>query len=85
MKFILDPLTIINLLLSATILIFGLLGYKKSKHKLPLYVGISFGLFGVSHLVTLLGFKQVLAVVLLIIRMAAYLIIIFALKQAAFK
>jgi len=85
MAFIWDPITAVNLVLSIIILVLGYWGYKKSKDKIPLYIGIAFGLFGVSHIATLLDFKQSLESVLIIIRTLAYLIVIYAVYTVAFK
>ncbi|MCZ7357544.1 MAG: hypothetical protein O8C66_12420 [Candidatus Methanoperedens sp.] len=83
MVFIWDPITAVNLVLSVIVLVLGYWGYKKSNDKVPLYVGIAFGLFGVSHIATLLDFKQ--SLVLIIIRTLAYLIVIYAVYTVAFK
>ena len=83
MVFIWDPITAVNLVLSVIVLVLGYWGYKKSNDKVPLYVGIAFGLFGVSHIATLLDFKQ--SLVLIIIRTLAYLIVIYAVYTVALK
>ena len=85
MTFTCDPIYVTNLVLCIIILVFGCLGYKKSGDKLPLYIGVAFGLFGVSHLVTLLGLKEALTVFLIVIRTIAYLMVAFALYLAAFR
>ena len=85
MTFIWDPIYITNLVLCIIILVFGCLGYKKIGDKLPLYIGIAFGLFGISHLATILGLKETLTTVLIIIRTFAYLIVVFTLYRLAFK
>jgi hypothetical protein len=85
MAFIWDPITAVNLVLSVTILVLGYWGYKKSNDKVPLYIGIAFGLFGISHLATLLDFKQSLESVLIIIRTLAYLAVIYAVYTIALK
>lgn len=85
MAIIWDPITAVNLVLSVIILVLGYWGYKKSNDNVSLYVGIAFGLFGVSHLTTLLGLAQSLVSVLIIIRTFAYLIVIFAVYKIAFK
>ncbi len=85
MAFIWDPITAVNLVLSVIILVLGYWGYKKSKDNVSLYVGIAFGLFGLSHLATILGLTQSLVSVLIIIRTLAYLIVIFAVYKIAFK
>ena len=76
-----DPIIFINLALCIIIVVLGYLLYKKSGEKLPLYVGIAFGLFGVSHAATLAGLKVPLTLPLIIIRTFAYLLVIYALYQ----
>jgi len=74
-----DPVVIVNLLLCITILIMGIIENTRSKTHLPLYVGIAFGLFGVSHFITLLGLAARLSVPLIIIRILAYAVVIYSL------
>jgi uncharacterized membrane protein (UPF0136 family) len=74
-------ITIINLILCVIILCIGIWGYNKKKAAMELYIGIAFGLFGVSHLLTLLGMAASLDVLLIIVRLAAYLLVIFALYK----
>jgi len=85
MTFIWDPITAVNLVLSIIILVLGYWGYKKSNEKVPLYIGLAFGLFSISHLATLLDFKQSLESVLIIIRTLAYLTVIYAVYTVALK
>jgi hypothetical protein len=81
MTFTWDPIYTLNLVLCIAIVGFGYLGYKKKEDKVPLYIGIAFGLFGISHLATLLGLKETLTDVLIIIRTLAYLTVVFALYK----
>ena len=81
----LDPIYLTNLVLCVIILVLGCLSYKKSRDKWPLYIGIAFGLFGVSHLVTLLGLKEALTTFLIVIRTLAYLLVAFTLYWVAFR
>jgi len=81
MSFSWDPMYVVNLVLCIIILALGCRGYRKTGDKVPLYVGIAFGLFGVSHLVTLLGLKEASETVLIVIRTLAYLIVVFALYK----
>jgi hypothetical protein len=74
-----DPIIFINLILCIIILVLGFLIFKKSGEKLPLYVGVAFGLFGVSHAATLAGLKVPLTLPLIVIRTLAYLLVIYAL------
>jgi uncharacterized membrane protein (UPF0136 family) len=79
MSLVLDPIYIINLTLCIIILVLGVFGYRKTGNPVPLYVGVAFGLFGVSHLATILGLKDPLEAVLIVIRTVAYLVVIVAL------
>ena len=81
----LDPIYLTNLILCVIILVLGIIGYKKRGGKAPLYIGIAFGLFGISHLLTLLELKETLTTFLIVIRTLAYLIVIFTLYRVAFK
>ncbi len=74
-----DPIIFINLILCIIIVVLGYLIFKKSGERLPLYIGVAFGLFGVSHAATLAGLKVPLTLPLIIIRALAYLIVIYAL------
>ncbi len=73
---------IVNLVLSVIIFILGILAYAKKKGEVPLYIGIAFGLFGISHILTLLGLAAALNVLLVIIRLIAYLLVVFVLYRA---
>jgi hypothetical protein len=79
MALMLDPITIVNLILSVAIFVLGIGAYGKKKNGMALYIGLAFSLFGLSHLLTLLGLAQSLTTYLIIIRTLAYLIVIFAL------
>ena len=81
----LDPIYLTNLVLCVIILVLGILGYRNSGDKSPLYIGIAFGLFGVSHILTLLGLKEAFTTYLLVIRTIAYLLVAFTLYWVAFK
>lgn len=81
MALVWDPTTIVNLVLCIVILILGYYGYKKSKNKTVLYVGLAFALFGISHLVAVLGYKTALEYVLVAVRTVAYLLVAFALYK----
>jgi len=75
---------VINLVLCVVIFIFGLMGWRRSGKILPLYIAIAFGLFGLSHLATVLGLAAQMEVTLIIIRLAAYLIVVYAVYKVAF-
>jgi len=80
-----DAITLVNLILCIIIVILGCVGYRKAKDKWPLYIAISFGLFGLSHLLTLLGLKVTLEAFLVAIRTIAYLLVIYIVYRVAFK
>ncbi len=74
----LDPVTLVNFLLAFIILVLGIVEYKKSHNTTVLLIGTAFGLFALSHLVTLLGYAAILSWFLVIIRIIAYLTVIYA-------
>jgi len=80
-----DTITLVNLILCIVIVVFGCVGFKKGKDKWPLYIAIAFGLFGLSHLLTLLGLKDTLEAFLIAIRTIAYLLVIYTVYRVAFK
>ena len=80
----LDPINVINAALCITITILGYLGYREKRELLPLFIGIAFALFGLSHMVTLLGFAGSSVNFLVTIRVIAYLIIVGALCRISF-
>ncbi|MDH4269495.1 MAG: hypothetical protein OEV52_04265 [Dehalococcoidia bacterium] len=80
-----DAITLVNLILCVIIVVLGCVGYGKAKDKWPLYIAIAFGLFGVSHLLTLLGLKDTLEAFLIAIRTIAYLVVIYTVYRVAFK
>ncbi len=79
-----DPILIVNLVLCVLILAFGLVGWRRSGKAFPLYVGIAFGLFGLSHLARILGLRESLETALIVVRTLAYVLIVAALYQVAF-
>ena len=80
-----DPITLVNLILCIIIVVFGFIGYRKSKDAWPLYIAISFGLFGLSHLFTILGLKPTLTTFLIVIRTIAYLLVVYTVYRVALK
>ena len=80
-----DPIYLINLILCVVIVVFGCLGFKKAKGVWPLCIAIAFGLFGLSHLLTLLGLKEALTGFLIAIRTIAYVLVIYVVYRVAFK
>ena len=85
MHFTWNTLTFINLVLCIAILVFGTIGWQRKKSEVVLYVATAFGLFGLSHLSSLLGLSSTLNILLIIIRTAAYLLVAYALFLAAYR
>lgn len=83
MAFNWDPITVVNLVLCIFIVVWGIEGYLKHKSKTSLFIGIAFGLFGLSHLATILGWKDILQVLLILIRTVAYLLVVYTLYTFA--
>jgi hypothetical protein len=80
-----DTITLVNLILCIVIVVFGCVGFKRAGEKWPLYIAITFGLFGLSHLLTLLGLKETLEAFLITIRTIAYLLVVYTVYRVAFK
>jgi len=85
MTFTFDPVYVTNLILCVIILVLGCVGFAIKKNITPLLIGIAFGLFGISHLLTLLGLKETLTTFLIAIRTLAYVIVGFSLAWLAFR
>jgi hypothetical protein len=84
MVFAWDTTLVINLVLCIVILALGITGWRRSRNLALLYIGIAFGLFGLSHLATLLSLKDALDPVLIILRLLGYLLVAFAVYLMAF-
>jgi len=85
MQFTWNTLTFINLMLCIVILIFGIISWQRAKSRVTLYVGIAFGMFGLSHLASLLGLSTSLNIALIVDRTLAYLLVTYALFLAAYS
>ncbi len=80
-----DTITLVNLILCIIIVVLGSVGSRKAKDTWPLHIAITFGLFGLSHLLTLVGLKDTLEPFLITIRTIAYLLVIYTVYRVAFK
>ncbi len=85
MQFTWNTMTFINLILCIVILVFGIISWQRTKSRVTLYVGTAFGLFGLSHLASLLGLSTSLNVALIVVRTLAYLLVTYALFLAAYS
>ncbi len=59
----------------------AIVAYTSKKSRVAMYIGVGFALFGVSHLMALIGLAASLTDVLLVVRTLGYLVIIFALYR----
>jgi hypothetical protein len=80
-----DIVVLINLILCTLIVVFGVVGFKKSKDILPLFIAISFGLFGIAHLLTILKLTGGITGFLIAIRTLAYLLVLYIVYRVAFR
>ncbi len=81
MEFNWDPAVILNAVLCIIIFILGFGALKKDVHKTPFVIGLAFGIFGASHVLTILGYGKSLESLLIVIRTFAYLIVLLALYR----
>jgi hypothetical protein len=77
----LELIPLANLLFSALVVIVGLMAWRKTKSEVPLYIAGAFVFFGLSHLATLLGAAEALAIPLLVLRIIGYILVIGMLYQ----
>ena len=76
---------VVNFILCLVILGLGIWAYAKKKYDVPLYIGIAFGLFAISHLLKVLDMAAGLEPFLIAVRIVAYLLVIYALTRVAVK
>jgi hypothetical protein len=74
-----DFTTIINLILSAAILILGVKRYAQSGVKAFIFIGLGFLMFGISHMAVLMGWAGDIKTLLSIVRIAGYILVIIGL------
>jgi Ca2+/Na+ antiporter len=77
----LELVNLVNLLLCLVIVAMGLIGYVKSKHRLPLSLAVVFGLFAASHALVLAGLLSELEMVVFALRILAYALVILLLYR----
>jgi PAS domain S-box-containing protein len=74
MELLIDPITLINLILCIVIVIISITGYVKIRSATLLFIGAAFFLFGVvSHAATLLGLKTALEPEMGVVRTLGYI------------
>jgi hypothetical protein len=79
MAFVPDPILLLNLLLCAVILLLGSLVYQKRGTISALFIGIAFGMFGLSHLNALYEPALFPDVTFVLLRICGYLLVAAAL------
>lgn len=79
MVFVPDLVSVINTLLCFIIVIMGILVYARKGAIGALLTGIAFGLFGISHIYTLLGLGASWEAPMITARTSGYLLVIIAL------
>jgi 4-amino-4-deoxy-L-arabinose transferase-like glycosyltransferase len=79
MVFVPEPIIVLNLVLCVVILLLGYLVYRKRDIISALFIGIAFGIFGLSHLNTLFDPPLFPEVTFALLRICGYLIVAAAL------
>jgi hypothetical protein len=79
MAFVPDPILLVNLLLCVVILLLGYLVYRKRDTISALFIGIAFGMFGLSHLNALFDPALFPEVTFVLLRICGYLLVAAAL------
>ena len=67
-----DPITTLNLILALAVFVMGFVAFRKTKDLVPLCISIAFGLFALSHIITLSGMGDALLIPSVIFRVIAY-------------
>ena len=67
-----DPGIMVNLIFCIIIFALGVTAYVKMKRLWPLFIGIAFAFFGVSHLFTIIGIENSQEIVMLVTRIIGY-------------
>ena len=69
-------LTVMNFLASFLILAVGSAVYIKTKDKTPFHLGVAFGLFAVSHLISLMDLEANFVITTMLLRAFGYVIVL---------
>ena len=76
-----DVVNAFNLVLCVLILAVGCIGYAKTKIKAPFHIGVAFGIFAVSYVISAFGVQRNFAMTIILERVFAYLIVLFSLWE----
>ena len=85
MTFTWDTQTAIDLFLCVAIVAIGFMAWHRTRSSVILLVACAFGLFGISHLASLLGLTGQFNTPLIVIRVAAYLLVTCAVLLEAYR
>ena len=85
MNFTWDTQTAINLSLCVAIVVIGFMAWHRTRSSVILLVACAFGLFGISHLASLLGLTGQFNTPLIVLRVAAYLLVTCAVLLEAYR
>jgi hypothetical protein len=80
-----DVLAILYIVFCFIICGFGIWVYSRKKNDVPLYLGIAFGLYTIDRLVVFLGLPFSWGTFGVVLRIAAYLLVLFALYRLLVK
>jgi len=78
-----DPVTTVNLILALSVFVMGFVAFRKTKDMVPLCISIAFGLFALSHMITLSGAGEALLVPSIVFRVIAYASALYAVYTMA--
>jgi two-component sensor histidine kinase len=70
-----DLTVLTNLVLSITVVAISIWGYSRIGKPTPLYFGMAYVLFALSHFITLIGMNQLHATALIMLRTAGYILV----------
>jgi hypothetical protein len=74
-----DPVVVINLFLCLVILVMGYSIFRKRENFSAFLIGSAFGLFGLSHLIQIIGITWIPEVTFILTRVCGYILVIAAL------
>ncbi|MFC1980827.1 hypothetical protein ACFLVN_01085 [Chloroflexota bacterium] len=80
-----DGLAILYVVFCFIVCGFGIWVYSKRKDDVPLYIGVAYGLFTIDRLIVLLSSGSGLNILGIVLRIVAYLLLLFALYRAFVK
>lgn len=73
-----DPAIMVNLIFCVITLALGITAYFKMKKMWPLFIGIAFAFFGVSHLFTIIGIEDSQEITMVVTRVIGYVLTLIA-------